>query len=96
MSCINDHRAEPAKTEWQLQDAKNRFSEVFEKALVEGPQIVSRRGAKRVVIISEDEYDCLTRPQGNLVDFFQSSPFAGVDLNLDRNQDFPRDTQFEG
>ncbi|MBP8132561.1 MAG: type II toxin-antitoxin system prevent-host-death family antitoxin [Candidatus Hydrogenedentes bacterium] len=29
---------------WQLQDAKNRFSEVVEKAVAEGPQHVTRRG----------------------------------------------------
>jgi prevent-host-death family protein len=91
-----DSRNEPSKAEWQLQEAKNRFSEVFEKALVEGPQIVSRRGAKRVVIISEEEYNFLTHPKGDLVEFFQNSPFAGVDLDLDRNQDYPRDVHFGG
>jgi len=96
MGCLNSIRTVSPKTEWQLQEAKNRFSEVFEKALVEGPQVVSRRGTKRVVIISEAEYNCLTHPQGNLVDFFQNSPFAGVDLNLDRNRDYPRDIDLGG
>lgn len=31
---------------WQLQDAKNRFSEVVNKALRDGPQFVTRRGEK--------------------------------------------------
>ena len=31
---------------WQLQDAKNRFSEIVNKALRDGPQVVTRRGKK--------------------------------------------------
>jgi prevent-host-death family protein len=37
---------------WQLKDAKNRFSEIVNKALRDGPQVVTRRGKKTVVIIS--------------------------------------------
>jgi antitoxin Phd len=94
MGCTQKLLTERPETVWKLQDAKNRFSEVFEKALSEGPQLVSRRGTSRVVIISEAEYDCLIHPQGRLVDFFQNSPFAGVDLNLERLQDLPREIDF--
>ena len=44
---------------WPLADAKNRFSEVFEKALKEGPQHVTRRGKERVVVVSAAEYENL-------------------------------------
>ncbi len=37
---------------WQLQEAKNRFSEVVDEALTEGPQVVTRRGEEVVVIVS--------------------------------------------
>lgn len=37
---------------WQLQEAKNRFSEVVDEALRDGPQIVTRRGEEVVVIVS--------------------------------------------
>jgi len=56
---------------WQLQDAKNRFSEVVEKAVKTGPQIVTKRGIETVVIMSVGEYRRLTRPQDGLVDFFK-------------------------
>ena len=46
---------------WQLQDAKNRFSEVVEKALTEGPQRVTRRGKPAVVVVAADEYERLRR-----------------------------------
>ena len=45
---------------WQLQDAKNKFSEVVQKALEHGPQIITRRGIKTVVIMSVEDYQQLT------------------------------------
>ena len=76
---------------WQLQDAKNRFSEVVEKAVNTGPQIVTKRGIETVVIMSVEEYRRLTRPKTDLVEFFQNSPLKGIELDLDRNKDLPRE-----
>lgn len=45
--------------EWQLQDAKNRFSAVVDAALSGEPQHVTRRGRPAVVVLSEDEYERL-------------------------------------
>ena len=42
---------------WQLQDAKSKFSEVVEKAIHEGTQIVTKRGKKTVVVMPYDEYE---------------------------------------
>ena len=53
---------------WQLQDAKNRFSEVVKKALVNGPQIVTKRGVETVIVLSVKEYRKLKRPKNSLVD----------------------------
>lgn len=69
---------------WQLQDAKNRFSEVVEKAVQGGPQIVTRRGVETAVVISMEEYKRLTRPRTDLVEFFRRSPLAGIALDLER------------
>ena len=55
-------------TDWQLQDAKNRFSAVVDAALSGFPQRVTRRGKPIVVVLSVDEYErlCqLERAQGN-------------------------------
>lgn len=76
---------------WQLQDAKNRFSEIVNKALRDGPQIVTRRGKKTVVIMSVEQYQSLVRPEVNIVDFFQESPLRGVDLDLARQKDSARE-----
>ena len=71
---------------WQLQDAKNRFSEVVNKALRDGPQVVTRRGEKTVVIISVDQYQRLVKPKEDIIDFFQKSPLRGEDLDLARKK----------
>ena len=76
---------------WQLQDAKNKFSEVVEKAIKKGPQIITRRGIETVVVISVKDYQKLTRPKTNIVDFFRKSPFVGVDLDLTRDKDVGRE-----
>ena len=46
-------------TDWQLQDAKNRFSAVVDAALSGFPQRVTRRGKPAVVVLSVDEYERL-------------------------------------
>jgi prevent-host-death family protein len=76
---------------WQLQDAKNRFSEIVNKALRDGPQVVTRRGKKTVVIMSVEQYQSLVRPKENIVDFFQESPLRGEDLDLMRKKDSTRE-----
>ena len=76
---------------WQLQDAKNRFSEVVNKALEEGPQTVTRHGEEIVVILSKAEYNRLLKSQTSLLDFFRQSPLVGIELDLERDQSLPRD-----
>lgn len=76
---------------WQLQEAKNRFSEVVKKALTEGPQTVTRHGEEIVVILSKTEYNRLKKSQSGLVEFFRQSPLVGVHLNLERDPSLPRD-----
>ena len=78
---------------WQLQDAKNRFSELVEKAIKLGPQMVTKRGVKTVVVLSFDEYQKLTKPKTDLIDFFKTSPLYGIELDLERNKDLPREVE---
>jgi antitoxin Phd len=76
---------------WRLQDAKNRFSEVVNKALAEGPQVVTRRGEEVVVVVAKEEFARLRKSHSNLVDFFRKSPLVGVDLDLEHDRSLPRD-----
>ena len=75
---------------WQLQDAKNRFSELVRKAREEGPQVITLHGRDAVVVVSAKEYGKLSRPRGNLVDFLRKSPLVGVEFDLTRSRDTGR------
>lgn len=80
---------------WQLQDAKSKFSEVVERALSYGTQIVTRRGKKTVVVMPFEEYERLTHQSGSLVQFLLSSPLADSELSFERNKNMPRDFEIE-
>ena len=78
---------------WQLQDAKNKFSSLVDKAQHKGPQVVTKHGKDAVVIISIEDYKTLIKPEKNLVRFLQSSPLAKEELNIKRKKDTPRDIE---
>ena len=61
---------------WQLQDAKARFSELFDKAIADGPQTVTRRNKQAVVVLSQEDYDKLkhTRKAPSLVEALLAMP----------------------
>ena len=68
--------------EWRLAEAKNKFSEVVNRALVEGPQRVLRRKAER-------DYEKLAGTRPSFKDFLlgrgSGADFEGVDLVRDRS-----------
>ena len=72
--------------QWQLQDAKNKFSTLVNQAK-NSPQFVTKHGKKTVVVLSMDEYDKLLDSNANMAEFFLSSPLQGADLDLKRNKD---------
>jgi prevent-host-death family protein len=47
-----------------IQEAKNRFSKVVDRAFAQGVQIVTRHGKKIVVVMPFEEYERLTRQTG--------------------------------
>jgi antitoxin Phd len=70
---------------WQIQEAKNKLSEVVEKAIESGPQILTRRGEEIAVVLSYSEYLQLRKKQTPLSEFFRQSPLEGLDLERDRS-----------
>ena len=76
---------------WQIQDAKNKLSEVITRALTQGPQVITKHGEKTVVVVSYAEYEKLRKSQGKLSEFFRQSPLAGSDLDLSRDKSLPRE-----
>ena len=59
---------------WALQDAKNRFSELVQRAKREGPQTVTLRGERAVVVLSAEAYDSLVAGRESLVDHLLAGP----------------------
>jgi antitoxin Phd len=78
---------------WQIQEAKNRFSNLVEKARHEGPQFVTKHGKESVVVLSVEDYKKIVKPQSNIVEFFQSSPLAGSSLKIKRDKSYPREIE---
>ena len=69
---------------WAVAEAKARFSELMERALTDGPQIITRKGRPTVVVVSDEEWQRKTRRTGNLAEFFAASPLRGSGLKLTR------------
>ena len=46
---------------WQVQTAKARFSELLQKAVAEGPQVVTRRGVETAVVVPMEQWEGLQR-----------------------------------
>ena len=66
--------------EWRMAEAKNRFSELMNRALHEGPQRVRRRD-DAVVMLAEREYERLTGTRPDFKEFLMSGEtFDGLDL----------------
>ncbi len=76
------------KTIWKLQDAKSHFSKVVEKALISGPQYVTRRGTEAVVVLSVKEYKELISSKPNFKEFLLNCPTIDKGVNIDRQKDF--------
>jgi prevent-host-death family protein len=69
--------------EWQIADAKNRLSELVNRALTDGPQRIRRR-KEAVVVLAEEEYQHLTGAQPDFKDYLiQGESLEGVDLSRD-------------
>jgi antitoxin Phd len=75
---------------WQLQAAKQRFSELVERARREGPQVVTKHGREAVVVVSAEEYRRLKGSGDNLVEFLRSAPDFDL-LDLRRASDRGRE-----
>ena len=78
---------------WQLQEAKNKLSQVVKQARNSGPQVITVHGEEAAVLLSIDEYRQLTQKKNTLGDFFMNSPLHGTELAIERDQDFGRDIE---
>jgi prevent-host-death family protein len=81
---------------WQIQEAKQRFSEVIRAVTQEGPQIITRHGEEVAVIIDMAEYHRLAHPAVNLTEILLGGPKLDDDIDVfadieaERKADFGR------
>lgn len=67
---------------WQLQEAKQRFSELIRSVEIDGPQFVTRHGEEVAVVIDIAEYRRLRGGGEDFKAFLRSAP--DVDLEIVR------------
>ncbi|MBZ9848544.1 type II toxin-antitoxin system Phd/YefM family antitoxin [Mesorhizobium sp. CA14] len=67
---------------WHLQDAKNNFSKVVQRARTEGPQTVTLRGERAAVVLSAEDYDRLAGKKKSLAEYLLTGP--GWDDEFDK------------
>lgn len=83
---------------WQLQEAKNRFSEVVARAINDGPQTVTKHGKDAVVIMSAEQFQLHTqtakRQTQSLSEFLLQSPLCGTRLRTRHSRDTARLVKF--
>jgi prevent-host-death family protein len=75
---------------WAVAEAKAKFSEVIDRALAEGPQVITRKGRTAVVVVAAEEWQQKTKRHGSLADFFAASPLRGSGLKIERVKGKPR------
>jgi prevent-host-death family protein len=69
---------------WQLQEAKQRFSEMVRRAQTDGPQVVTRHGRDVVVVIDSDEFERLSGGGRDLKEFLMAAPDLDM-LEIERS-----------
>lgn len=59
---------------WQVQEAKQRFSELVRRAMREGPQIVTRHGEDVVVVVAAEEFSRSRNASPSFKEFLRNAP----------------------
>lgn len=72
--------------QWQLQEAKAKFSEVVKLARREGPQEITMHGQPTAILISKEDFQRIKGKKPSLVALMRSSPLKGIDLDLERDK----------
>lgn len=78
---------------WQLQEAEHQLGQIIQAAETSGPQAIATEGRETAMVLSMADYRRLTARRDSLVGFLQSSPWAGVELDVARPPDTGRDIE---
>ena len=78
------------KNKWQIQEAKNKLSQLLEEANFHGPQIITKNGVPKAIVLSVIDFNKLQKPREKLTDFLLNSPIHNSGIDLERGLDFGR------
>jgi antitoxin Phd len=76
---------------WQIQEAKQRFSEALRGAEAGDPQVVTRHGREVAVLIDIAEYRSFYGKTPGLMEYLRAEPLMDDDLDVERDGSLPRD-----
>ena len=92
----------PIPDHWQIQEAKQRFSEMIRAVTTEGPQVITRHGEDVAVVVDIGEYRRLTRPAADLASILIGGPKLDdsaadvfAEIEAERKADFGRMVDLE-
>jgi prevent-host-death family protein len=92
----------PTPDHWQIQDAKQRFSEMIRAVTRDGPQVITRHGEDVAVVVDIAEYRRLTGPGRDLADLLLGGPKIDdaaaevfADIEAERKADLGRIVDLE-
>ena len=69
---------------WSVADAKARLSELLDRAIDRGPQVITRRGREIAIVVSAEEWHNKTSRSGSLAEFLAASPLRDSGLDVER------------
>jgi prevent-host-death family protein len=92
----------PTPDHWQIQEAKQRFSEMIRAVTTEGPQVITRHGEDVAVVVDIGEYRRLTRPAVDIANILLGGPKLDnsaadvfAEIEAERKADFGRPVDLE-
>ena len=77
---------------WTAHEARRRFREIIERARTEGPQVITRHGMERAVVLSIDAYRRLQAAKPDFKEYLLSGPKVD-DFEIDRARDLGREVE---
>lgn len=78
---------------WQVQEAKQRFSELLRAAEAGDPQVVTRHGSEVAVLIDIVTFRQLSGMVVDFTDYLAGPPLIDDDLEIERAGGLPRDVE---
>ena len=80
---------------WQIQEAKNKLSELLRCAEEEGPQVITWHGRDRAVVLSAEDYRRIAKPgaRKDLRELLLGGPKM-ADFEIEPSAVEPRDVDF--